>query len=167
QPAQPAPVQAPAATDAQAAQQPAQPSPAPDASQQPAVAEQPAAAASGDQVTVTIAPAETPATDQATADQAAAAAQSAPAVQSLDLEIPKTGAVTEEELRHALVGKSLYLRGGYLDNSLSFDENGRLAGHSPQGSYTLSGIEIDRVHLTKHKIELEGARFGLHFLGAL
>jgi TonB family protein len=179
--AQPAQAQAPAATDAQATQPaaapaaadvqsvqpPAQPSPAPDATQQPAVAEQPAAAASGDQVTVTIAPAETPATEQAAADQAAAAAQTAAPVQTLEFEIPKTGAVTEEELRHALVGKSLYLRGGYLDNSLSFDENGHLAGHSPQGSYTLSGIEIDRVHLTKHKVELEGARFGLHFLGAL
>ena len=37
----------------------------------------------------------------------------------------------------------------------------------PQGSYTLSGVEIERVRLTKHKLELEGARYGLHFLGAL
>ena len=66
-----------------------------------------------------------------------------------------------------LVGKSLYLRGGYLDNTLNFDENGRLASHSPTGSYTLSGIEIDKVHLSKHKVELDGARYGLHFLGAL
>ncbi len=66
-----------------------------------------------------------------------------------------------------LVGKPLYLRGGYLDNTLSFGEHGALIGHSPQGSYTLSGIQIDRVHLTKHKVELEGARYGLHFLGAL
>ena len=27
-----------------------------------------------------------------------------------------------------LVGKALYLRGGYLDNSLSFDEHGRIIG---------------------------------------
>ncbi|MGA2851639.1 MAG: energy transducer TonB [Terracidiphilus sp.] len=66
-----------------------------------------------------------------------------------------------------LVGKPLYLRGGFLDNSLSFNENGGLIGHSPQGSYTLSAIQIDKVHLTKHKVELEGARYGLHFLGAL
>ncbi|MGD0733088.1 MAG: energy transducer TonB [Terracidiphilus sp.] len=66
-----------------------------------------------------------------------------------------------------LVGKALYLRGGYLDNSLSFNEHGGLIGHSPQGSYTLSGVEIEKVHITKHKIELEGARYGLHFLGAL
>ena len=73
----------------------------------------------------------------------------------------------EEELRRLLVGKSLYLRSGYLDNSLNFNEHGMLVGHSPQGSYTLSGVEIERVRLTKHKLELEGARYGLHFLGAL
>jgi outer membrane biosynthesis protein TonB len=66
-----------------------------------------------------------------------------------------------------LVGKLLYLRGGYLDDNLSFNEHGVLTGHSPKGSYTLSGVAIERVHLTKHKIELEGQRYGLHFLGAL
>ncbi len=66
-----------------------------------------------------------------------------------------------------LVGKALYLRGGYLDNTLAFGEHGALIGHTPQGSYTLSAIQIDKVHLTKHKVELEGARYGLHFLGAL
>ena len=39
-------------------------------------------------------------------------------------------------------------------------------GHSPEGSFTLSLIEIDRVHLSRHKVELEGIRYGLHFLGA-
>jgi TonB family protein len=80
---------------------------------------------------------------------------------------PQEPGITEEELKQMLVGKPLYLRGGYLDNSLSFSEHGTLIGHSPQGSYTLSAIEIDRVRLTKHKVELEGARYGLHFLGAL
>jgi TonB family protein len=66
-----------------------------------------------------------------------------------------------------LAGKPLYLRGRYLDDSLTFNEHGVLAGHSPQGSYTLSVVEIDKVRLTKHKVELEGARYGMHFLGAL
>jgi TonB family protein len=79
----------------------------------------------------------------------------------------RAGGITEEELKKLLVGKPLYLRDGYLDNSLSFNEHGGLIGHSPQGSYTLSAIEIDKVRLTKHKVELEGARYGLHFLGAL
>jgi TonB family protein len=77
------------------------------------------------------------------------------------------GGITETELKQMLVGKSLFLRDGYLDNSLSFNEYGRLIGHSPQGSYTLSAIEIDKVHLGKHKVTLEGARYGLHFLGQL
>lgn len=77
------------------------------------------------------------------------------------------GAITEDELKQLLVGKQLYLRGGYLDDNLSFNEHGVLTGHSPQGSYTLSGIAIERVRLTKHKVELEGQRYGLHFLGAL
>jgi TonB family protein len=77
------------------------------------------------------------------------------------------GGISEEELKQLLVGKALYLRGGYLDNSLSFDEHGRITGHSPQGSYTLSAIQIDHVRLTKHKVEMDGARYGLHFLGQL
>jgi TonB family protein len=77
------------------------------------------------------------------------------------------GEITENELKQLLVGKPLYLRGGYLDNSLAFNEHGALIDRSPQGSYTLNGIEIDKVRLTKHKVELEGSRYGLHFLGSL
>ncbi len=79
----------------------------------------------------------------------------------------EAGGITEDELRKMLVGKQLFLRGGYLDNDLSFNEHGVLIGHSPQGSYTLGDIQIDKVHLSKHKVELEGQRYGLHFLGAL
>jgi TonB family protein len=79
----------------------------------------------------------------------------------------ETGGITEAELKQLLVGKALFLRGGYLDNSLNFDEHGRLIGHSPQGSYTLCAVQIDRVRVMKHKVTLEGARYGLHFLGQL
>ncbi len=75
--------------------------------------------------------------------------------------------ITEEELRKLLVGKELFLRGGYLDNTLSFSERGALIDRSPQASYTLNGIKINKVRLTRHKVELEGDRYGLHFLGAL
>jgi len=88
--------------------------------------------------------------------------QSAPATQ----QDTQAGAITEDEVRQLLVGKTLYLRDGYLDNSLSFDEHGKLISHSTQGSYTLSLVEIDKVHLSKHKVELTGIRYGLHFLGA-
>jgi TonB family protein len=79
----------------------------------------------------------------------------------------KNGGITEAELKQMLIGKDLYLRGGYLENALSFNEHGVLIGHSPRGSYTLCAVEIDRVHLSKAKAELEGARYGLHFLGEL
>lgn len=75
--------------------------------------------------------------------------------------------ISQDELRRLLVGKDLFLRGGYLDNALEFNEQGALIGHSPQGSYTLSGIRIDKVRVLTHKVELEGQRYGLHFLGAL
>ena len=76
-------------------------------------------------------------------------------------------AITQDELRQQLAGKTFYLRGGYLDNSLHFSENGQLVSSSPQASYTLSLVEIEKVHLDKHKVELEAVRYGLHFLGAL
>jgi TonB family protein len=75
--------------------------------------------------------------------------------------------ITEDQIRQMLVGKTVYLRGGYLDNSLNFDEHGRLSSHSPQGSYTLNLIQIDRMHVSKHKVEFEGERYALHFLGAM
>lgn len=77
------------------------------------------------------------------------------------------GGVTEEELKQMLVGKDLYLRGGYLGDSISFNEHGGLFGHAPFGSYTLCGVRIEKVRLEKHKLELIGARYGLHFLGAM
>jgi Gram-negative bacterial TonB protein C-terminal len=93
------------------------------------------------------------------AQQPAPAAEIAAPIQS--------GVMTDDQLRQMLVGKNFYLRGGYLDDNLSFTEHGALIGHSPQGSYTLNLVEIDRVRLTKHKVELDGVRYGMHFLGAL
>jgi outer membrane biosynthesis protein TonB len=76
------------------------------------------------------------------------------------------GEIKEDQLKQIFVGKTLYLRAGYQDNNLEFDERGRLLSHSPQGSYTLSQIQINKVKLSKRKLELEGDRYGLHFLGA-
>ena len=75
--------------------------------------------------------------------------------------------INQDEVKQLLVGKQLFIRSGYLENALSFNENGSLIGHSEQGSYTLNAIEIDKVHLSRHKVELEGERYALHFLGAL
>ena len=75
--------------------------------------------------------------------------------------------ITEADLQRRLIGKPLYLRGGWLGDSLTFTEHGDPVGHPATGSYTLSAIQIDKVHLTKHRVEFEGSRYALHFLGAL
>jgi TonB family protein len=122
-----------------------QPSPAPPANNQPAASPAP----------------HTP------PPQPAVAQSPVPAAKHSESSSGQDGGITEDQLRQMLVGKFLYLRDGYLDDSLSFNEHGFLVGHSPEGSFTLNVIQIDKVHLTKHKVELEGARYGLHFLGAL
>ena len=78
-----------------------------------------------------------------------------------------SGSLSEDQLKQMLVGKTFYLRGGYLDDSLSFNEHGVLSGRAAQGSYTLNMIQIEKVRLGKRKVELDGVRYGLHFLGAL
>jgi TonB family protein len=108
-------------------------------------------------------PAATPTAGQSVANGSVQDKQS-PARQDLD---QQGGGITEEELRQMLVGKTFYLRGGYLDDSLSFNEHGKLASHSPVGSYTLNMVEIDKVRLSKHKVELDGLRYGLHFSNQL
>ena len=121
--------------------------PTPDAAQQPApAATQQAVALGSAQPTPVASP--TPAT----------VAKPAPV---------QAGEITETEVKQLLVGKQLFLLGGYLGDNLTFNEHGVLIGHSSAGSYTLNAIQIDRVKLTKHKVELVGSRYALHFLGAL
>ncbi len=154
QPAQPAP---------QSSQPPAQQSTQPPSEQAAPAQEQPAAPFSAPtQPAAAQAPDQPPVAVPSAAGQVPAATQpqSAPAK-------PESGGITEDELKQLLAGKALYLRGGYLDDTLSFNEHGVLIGHSLQGSYTLCGVQIDKIRFTKHKVELVGARYGLHFLGAL
>lgn len=120
------------------------------------------------------APAQPPAqpTPAATAPAATQTPAAARAAKSAPKPAPaadaaRSAGITEDELRQLLVGKTFYLRGGYLDDSLNFNEHGGMIGHSPVGSYTLCMVEIEKVRLTKHKVELDGMRYGLHFLGAL
>jgi hypothetical protein len=130
--------------------QPATPAAAPDATESPA------------QNTTTPAPAPT---SSPAPDASQPPAQTAPpeATQAPPSATAATPAINEEELKRLLVGKQVYLRGGYLGDTLNFDEHGRIVSHSPQGSYTLGIIQVDHVRLTKHKVELEGIRYGLHF----
>jgi len=125
------------------------------ASQEPTV--QPPAAQAPVEQSPTAPPPATPATAQ----------PAAPAPQPEQNSQSEAGAVTEDSLKAQLVGKPLFLRGGYLGDSISFTEHGDPTGHVTPGSYTLSAVQIDKVRLTKHRVELEGSRYALHFLGAL
>jgi TonB family protein len=75
--------------------------------------------------------------------------------------------ILEAELVKLLVGKPLFLRGCYLFDDLRFNERGGLYEYSPRGSFTLSGIQIERLRLTKKELILEGDRYAYRFLGAL
>jgi len=145
------------------APQPAQP----DTQQQPAAADTtPAAADTATGDTTRGAGQAAPSPEQAAPTQTATEAQM-PGAAPLAISGETPGGITEDQLRQMLVGKDLYLRGGYLGDLVAFNEHGRLNGHAPYGSYTLCGVRIEKVRLTRHKAELTGARYGLHFLGAL
>lgn len=139
--------------DPQPQSAPQQPVPAQPEPQQPAPTPSPAAAATAAQPD-----AATPATP--------VAAKLATGLQR-PADAHQTGAVTEEEIKQLLVGNVLYLRGGYLGDSLHFDVHGQLVDRAAQAPYTLSLVEIGKVSLNKHRLELEGLRYGLHFEDAL
>jgi TonB family protein len=103
----------------------------------------------------------------APAAPATAPASPPAATDSLQNSPEQSDGISEDALRRQLVGKPLFLRGGYLGDSLSFNEHGYPTGHPAAGSYTLCAVQIDKVHLSKHRVEFEGSRYALHFLGAL
>lgn len=72
-------------------------------------------------------------------------------------------AIKEDALKQQLAGKFFYLRNGYFDNSLRFNEFGQFQGSSPKVSYTLSLIKVEKVHLSKRALEIQGIRYALHF----
>ena len=76
-------------------------------------------------------------------------------------------AETPEALSAELVGKMFYLRGFYQDDKLEFATDGKAIGSPQKGSFALSAIEIDKVKFSKHSMEIEAHRVGLHFFGAL
>jgi TonB family protein len=81
--------------------------------------------------------------------------------------VKSTPPLTEDDLRARYVGKLIFLRGSYLGDDLNFDIEGKIAGSPTVGSFTLSGFEVRKVKLSKHKLDIEADRYGLHFFGAL
>jgi TonB family protein len=91
----------------------------------------------------------------------------APKVVSEEALLKSTPPLTEEALQTRFVGKLVFLRGSYLGDDLQFDVSGKVIGSPAVGSFTLSAFEIRKVKLSKHKLDLEADRYGLHFFGAL
>jgi TonB family protein len=110
---------------------------------------------------------------QQTAPASGAAASTAavvPAVSAAAADaalLKSTTPLTEDDLRARYVGKLIFLRGSYLGDDLNFDMEGKVNGSPTVGSFTLSGFEVRKVKLSKHKLDIEADRYGLHFLGAL
>jgi TonB family protein len=98
--------------------------------------------------------------------QAVAPAPSATAAVDAAL-VKSTPPLTEDDLRARYVGKLIFLRGSYLGDDLNFDMDGKVNGSPTVGSFTLSGFEVRKVKLSKHKLDIEADRYGLHFLGSL
>jgi len=68
---------------------------------------------------------------------------------------------SESDLRDRLMDKPLYLRGCWRDDTLHFDSAGHLKGNSGPVTFTLSGFELQTVHLKQNRLLLEGRRVGL------
>jgi TonB family protein len=81
--------------------------------------------------------------------------------------VKSTPPLTEDDLRARYVGKLIFLRGSYLGDDLNFDMDGKVSGSPTVGSFTLSGFEVRKVKLSKHKLDIDADRYGLHFFGAL
>jgi TonB family protein len=81
--------------------------------------------------------------------------------------VKSTPPLTEDALRARYVGKLIFLRGSYLGDELDFDMNGKVNGSPTVASFTLSAFEVRKVKLSKHKLDIEADRYGLHYFGAL
>src|ERR1700761_4093818 len=101
----------------------------------------------------------------------AMAQDSGPAVAAVsaagDAAFKSTTPLDEDALRARYVGKLIFLRGSYMGDNLEFDTEGKVSGSPTASSFTLSAFEVLNVKLSKHKVELEADRYGLHFRGGL
>jgi TonB family protein len=70
---------------------------------------------------------------------------------------------TEADLRARLINKPLYLRAEWGGDKLSFDAAGHPEKTFAPVSFTLAGVEIQSVKLTRKELVLEGQRVGFEF----
>ena len=75
------------------------------------------------------------------------------------------GQTTEDALRARLVGKPLYLRGMWKSDDLRFDSSGQLQSASERESWTVCGVDVEKVHKSGSRLQIEGERVGVRFEG--
>jgi TonB family protein len=63
-----------------------------------------------------------------------------------------------KDLAHNLKGKTLFLRGMYVENELSFDSDGKPTTQATPGPFSISAIRIDQVHVEGSTLEINGRR---------
>jgi TonB family protein len=68
------------------------------------------------------------------------------------------------DIKARLLNKPLYLRGTWRDDSLRFDEDGKLIGSSAPISFTLAGFNLGNVSLKSNRLLLDGTRMGTEFI---
>jgi TonB family protein len=68
------------------------------------------------------------------------------------------------EVAGTLIGKSLFLRGFYLANDLSYDAAGRVVGSPKVGDWTLAAVNVLKVERkAAGEIELDGVRVAIRY----
>ncbi len=72
--------------------------------------------------------------------------------------------MTEAEIGKRLIGKPLFLRGFWANDSLKFDAAGKLVNNSKTKAFSLCGIDVEHVSLQHDKLVLDGWRTGLQFI---
>jgi len=63
-----------------------------------------------------------------------------------------------EKIADILKDKGVFLRGAFIEDSLSFDAAGNLKGQGTEGPFWFSAIKISEVHLSDSALEIKGHR---------
>ena len=82
----------------------------------------------------------------------------------LCLPLFSTAQPSPKQLAHDLKGKTVFLRGMYVENDLTFDMEGNATGTATPGPFSVSAIKIEKATLDGTTVELTGHRGGLVLL---
>ncbi|HZD47683.1 MAG TPA: energy transducer TonB [Silvibacterium sp.] len=69
-----------------------------------------------------------------------------------------SAAQSPKSVAHDLKGKTVLLRGKYVENDLAFDPQGNVTGTATPGPFSISAIKIEKVYASGTTLEIEGRR---------